>query len=100
MTIAIRYKTQLGDGKHLYGAYCTGIHELLLHVRETGSLYAAARQLNMAYSKAWRIMRACEDVNNITLLERMGARGSRLTETAELWMTTFEYAAKGDYHAA
>ncbi|HWQ58978.1 MAG TPA: ModE family transcriptional regulator, partial [Clostridia bacterium] len=37
-----------------------GIAELLGRVDEAKSLRAAAQQMGMAYSKAWRIIKECE----------------------------------------
>ena len=67
---------ELTDGS----AFGRGIASLCLGVRETGSLYAAAKRMNMAYSKAWRVIRDTEEDLGIQLLDRDGARGSKLTE--------------------
>lgn len=57
-----------------------GVAALLEGVRETGSLNASAKNMNMAYSKAWRIVRETEQALGVTFLDRDGARGSSLTE--------------------
>ena len=56
-----------------------GVAALCLGVRETGSLYAAAKRMGMAYSKAWRVLRDTEANLGVQLLDRDGARGSTLT---------------------
>ncbi|MEG0071297.1 MAG: LysR family transcriptional regulator [Raoultibacter sp.] len=57
-----------------------GIAELCVGVRDRGSLYAAAKSMGMAYSKAWRIMKDTETALGMQLLNRDGAHGSDLTE--------------------
>mgnify|MGYP000506458687 CR=1 FL=1 len=42
--------------------YGPGVHRLLGAVAQNHSLRAAAASMNMAYSKAWRIIRTAEDV--------------------------------------
>lgn len=56
-----------------------GIAKLCLGVRESGSLNAAAKNMHMAYSKAWRIIKDTEEALKIQLLIRDGAHGSSLT---------------------
>ena len=55
-----------------------GIADLCLGVRERGSLNAAAKNMGMAYSKAWRIIKDTEAALGIQLLNRDGAHGSDL----------------------
>lgn len=57
-----------------------GVAALCKGVRESGSLYAAARSMGMAYSKAWRIMKDTEAALGMQLLNRNGAHGSDLTK--------------------
>lgn len=60
-----------------------GTEELLLLVKETGSLHMAAAKMGMSYSKAWKIIRRAEQELNFPLLERKaggsGGGFSRLT---------------------
>ena len=64
-----------------------GIATLLERVREHKSLRAAALSMNMAYSKAWRIIRAAEDGFDCKLLDStIGGQhggGAVLTPQAE-----------------
>ncbi len=46
-----------------------GIAELLLRVREQKSLRSAALSMNMAYSKAWKIVKESEEALGLKLLE-------------------------------
>lgn len=57
-----------------------GIAVLCRGVREKGSLNAAAKDMGMAYSKAWRIIKDTEDALGVSLLVRNGAHGSHLTD--------------------
>lgn len=67
-------------GKESEGSvFGPGVSALCLGVRNHGSLFAAAKEMNMAYSKAWRIMKSTEEALGILLLNRDGAHGSTLT---------------------
>ncbi|WP_251231391.1 winged helix-turn-helix domain-containing protein [Adlercreutzia aquisgranensis] len=60
-----------------------GVAKLCRGVQDKGSLNAAAKDMGMAYSKAWRILRDTETALGVTLLHRDGAHGSTLTEDCE-----------------
>ena len=61
-----------------------GIAELLHRVRAYHSLRAAAQSMNMAYSKAWTVLRSAEDQLGFKLLHSStggrGGGGAVLTE--------------------
>ncbi len=61
-----------------------GIAELLEHIDKTGSLSMACGAMDMAYSKAWRIIKRAEKELNFLLVERktggQGGGGSTLTQ--------------------
>jgi molybdate transport repressor ModE-like protein len=63
-----------------------GIARLLALVEETSSLRAAAQSMDMAYSKAWSIVKISERGLGFRLLESTtggkGGGGARLTEEA------------------
>ena len=61
------------------GAFGLGCVQLLEGVERERSLNRAAKDLGMAYSKAWRLMREAEAQLGVQLLVRDGARGSSLT---------------------
>lgn len=63
-------------------AFGPGLAELCKGVRENGSLNAAAKNMGMAYSKAWRLIKGAEAELGVQLLIRDGARGSTLTPEA------------------
>lgn len=76
LTVRITVKNPTSESDSAFGH---GVADLCLGVRETGSLYAAAKRMGMAYSKAWRVLGSTEEALGIKLLERDGARGSTLT---------------------
>lgn len=55
----------LTNGERIFGP---GVAELLERVREHHSLRSAAASMEMAYSKAWRIVRAAEEGMGCKLL--------------------------------
>ncbi len=60
--------------------YGKGIYNLCKGVHDKGSLNAAAKDMGMAYSKAWRIIKETEQALGFQLLNRDGAHGSSLTD--------------------
>ncbi len=66
-----------GAAGHGFGR---GIELLMDGVEQYGSLNRAAKEMNMAYSKAWRIIRLAEAEFQTPLLDRDGPRGSRMTK--------------------
>ena len=63
----IAYKVWLDSSGKAFGQ---GPYQLLRNVERTGSLWKAAAEMGMSYSKAWRLMRNLEKRLNFTLLER------------------------------
>jgi molybdate transport system regulatory protein len=84
---AIRSKIWLEDdgGEVIFGL---GRYRMLDAVDRTGSLHAAARELNMSYRAIWCRIRASEKRLGKTLVVRAG-RGSRLTPFAVRLMKQF-----------
>ena len=79
--------------------YGSGIHQLLTLVDTHHSLRAAAQAMEMAYSKAWTIVRRCEAELGFPLLISMtGGKhggGANLTPEARELMQTYErYCAR------
>ena len=66
-----------------------GVANLCRGVRDKGSLNAAAKDMGMSFSKAWRILRDTETALGITLLHREGAHGSTLTEDCERLLNAY-----------
>jgi len=82
LTVAVRVLDDRGD--RVFG---TGIATLLAGVAETGSIRQASLRMDMAYSKAWRIIRTLERaLGKPALVRTRGGRlrgGARLTPVAE-----------------
>lgn len=82
--IEARVKLTLHTGERFFGP---GVCELLECIRETGSIQAAAAQMEMSYTKAWRILNRAEREMGVSLITRVsgGKKGgsSTLTEAGE-----------------
>lgn len=74
-------------------AFGPGMVALLQEIERTGSLQRAARSMNMAYSKAWKMLRTAEKEWGFPLTDReTGGRdggGSTLTSQARTLMETY-----------
>lgn len=88
LKLTIRLYTD--DNQRCFGP---GIATLLERVREHRSLRAAASSMEMAYSKAWRIIRTAEEVFGCKLLDSTtGGRnggGAALTPAAEQLLAAY-----------
>lgn len=78
-----------GDRKYAFGK---GTAMLLRGVAEYRSLNKAAKEMGMAYSKAWKSLNATEDYLGFKLIERQGQRGSVLTEKGRRFLEIYEEA--------
>lgn len=71
-----------------------GPYRLLRAVEATGSLRAAALSMDMAYTKALKMLKAAENTLGIALTERsIGGKnggGSQLTEECRVWLNKYE----------
>ena len=67
-----------------------GVAMLCRGVRDDGSLNKAAKNMGMAYSNAWRIMKQTEEAFGFNLINRDGAHGSTLTKEGTLLLSAFE----------
>lgn len=81
MQYRVRVKLCVGDDKRELG-FGRGIVMLLEGVDRLGSLNAVAREMGMAYSKAWTVVKRTEKEFGLELLVRDSRRGSALTEQA------------------
>ena len=75
-----------GDQKCAFGK---GTAMLLRGVAEYHSLNRAAKEMHMAYSKAWKSIRATEDHLGFQLIERKAQHGSVLTPEGERFLDHF-----------
>jgi molybdate transport system regulatory protein len=77
------------DGK----AFGDGPYELLKRIEATGSLQKAAAQMEMSYSKAWKLMREIEQRLGFPLLDRrvggQSGGGSQITPRAKELMLCY-----------
>ena len=67
-----------------------GTAALLHGIEDNGSLNRTAKNLHMAYSKAWSMIRKVEDGLGFKLIERYGARGSKLTEDGAEFLRLYD----------
>lgn len=71
-----------------------GIAQLLHRVDELHSLRSAASSMNMAYSKAWHIIKSCEDGLGFKLLQSTtggkNGGGAHLTDQARDLLTRYD----------
>ena len=78
------------DGNKFFGE---GPMQLLRAIERTGSLRSAAMEMEMAYSKAWRIIRTAEEVFGCKLLSStIGGQhggGAVLTPQAEQLLAAY-----------
>ena len=85
--IKLSLQSQSGQDSAVFGS---GVAQLCRGVEQWGSLNRAAKEMNMAYSKAWRIMKHTETSFGIQLLERNGAHGSVLTSGGALLLHAYD----------
>ena len=64
--LSYRNTVRLFAGEKCFGP---GVAQLLRHVQEFHSLRSAAKAMNMAYSKAWKIVKAAEADLGFALME-------------------------------
>lgn len=84
--IRLAVKCENTDSNSQFGR---GVANLCLGVRDRGSLNAAAKDMKMAYSKAWRIIKDTEAALGMQLLDRDGAHGSTLTDEGNKLLDTY-----------
>ena len=89
--VRVRVKGKNVDGRDYFGR---GVADLLHGVKEYHSLNQATKEMGMAYSKAWRIVRQAEKTLGMPLLVRMGKNGSVLTPEGEKLLEVYEEAEK------
>jgi molybdate transport system regulatory protein len=87
----IGYKVWLDNKGKAFG---DGPYELLKRVDKTHSLHRAAKEIGMAYSKAWRLIGAMEKRLGFLLIERkvggQSGGGSRITPQVINLMNHYE----------
>ena len=90
LPVTARVKLTLHTGERFFGP---GICELLERIRKTGSIQAAAAEMGMSYTKAWRILNRAEREMGASLITRVsgGRNGgsSKLTDAGEKAVTDY-----------
>lgn len=87
------------EGKDVLG-FGRGIVMLLEGVEKTGSINQATKNMGMAYSKAWKIIKTTEKEIGIKLLDRAEANTSVLTEEARQLIAIYKEAQEAASKAA
>lgn len=77
-----RIKLTLHTQERFFGP---GICELLEKIQQTGSIQAASKEMEMSYTKAWKILNRAEKEMNRNLITRVngGKNGGSSTLTEE-----------------
>ena len=87
----VSYKIWLDRNGKAFGE---GPHELLKRVEETESLHQAAQQMDMSYSKAWKLIQVVEKRLGFPLLKKkVGGRsggGSQVTPEGRAFLRRYE----------
>ncbi len=100
MDCATRVFLRDDAGEKFFGE---GPCRLLKGIQRTGSLRAAALEMEMAYTKATRILKRAEETLGFPLTERTiggkGGGGSRLTPEAAAFVEKYERFRDGCYAA-
>ena len=60
------------------------------YVEETGSLNKAAKKMDMAYSKAWRIVKNTSEALGCELVQSVRPKGSVLTEEGKMLLELYD----------
>jgi molybdate transport system regulatory protein len=89
LNVQVRLTIYAGKGVD-EATFGKGIATLLRGVDTYGSLNASAKNIKMAYSKAWRIVKETEAGFGFLLINRDGARGSTLTAEGRKLVETYE----------
>jgi molybdate transport system regulatory protein len=95
--VRIRIHKHGGDINTVFGR---GTACLLNGVERFHSLNRAAKDMNMAYSKAWKSINETEKHLGLKLIERNGQHGSELTERGQRFLRMYEEAERRAYSAA
>lgn len=94
-TLGYTLRVRLTRDEVFYGP---GVHELLRRVERSGSLQTAAAEMDMSYSKAWKVVRKAEQELGFALLARRvggtGGGSSLLTARGGDFLTRYERFAE------
>jgi len=88
------------EGQDTKSAFGRGTAQLLQGIVELNSLNQAAKRMGMAYSKAWKSIKATEAHLGFDLIERHAQHGSVLTEKGLRFLERFLRAEEAANRAA
>lgn len=84
-------RVKLKQGKIFFGP---GVARLLRGIERAGSLHAAAAEMGMSYSKAWRILHTAEQELGFPLVDRrtggIGGGASQMTARGQAFLERYE----------
>lgn len=84
------FKLSLAADEKFFGP---GISQLLQLIAQHGSIRIATREMNMAYSKAWKMLKTAEKSLGFPLLESQiggkGGGGTKLTPACVLFLENY-----------
>ena len=93
--LSFRLTLRLFKGEKAFGP---GIAELMRNIERFGSLQKAAESMDMAYSKAWKMVRETERLLGFPLTNRViggeNGGGSNLTPEGRLFLERYEAFAE------
>ena len=93
--VKVVYKIWLDNNGKAFGE---GPYELLKHVKKTNSLHEAAHQMDMSYSKAWKLIQTMEKRLGFPLLDKkiggLSGGGSQVTPKGKELMKRYEQFEK------
>lgn len=84
--IRLTFKNENSDSHSEFGF---GVYKLLLLTDELGSLNAAAKEMHMAYSKAWKLINSVEDAFQEKFAVKERPKGTHLTETGKHYLAMY-----------
>jgi len=83
------FQIRIGDGR-----FGPGKAELLAHIRDTGSISAAARRMGLSYRRAWTLLEAVNALTGTPAIETerggAGGGGAKLTPRGAAWLSAYE----------
>jgi len=90
-TMKVRCKIWLDNNGKAFGE---GPHELLRRVEKTKSLHEAAQQMNMSYSKAWKLVQQIEKRLGFVFLDKkvggLSGGGSQVRTEGKEFLRRYE----------
>lgn len=82
------FQIRIGEGR-----FGPGKAELLTHIRDTGSISAAARRMGLSYRRAWTLLDAVNGLTDAPAVETdrggAGGGGARLTARGETLLAAY-----------